>query len=130
MRPVLLVISDLLFRSRIDDAARHANVPLRVAKSMEQLERHLSKGAPALAIVDLESDTIDTAAAIRRLRATPGAEGLRIVAYAGHTNLDAIKAGRDAGAGVVLARSGFIAQLPMLLARVAEESGAAESAGS
>lgn len=130
MRPVLLVISDLLFRSRIDDAARHANVPLRVAKSMEQLERHLSREAPALAIVDLESDTIDTAAAIRRLRATPGGEGLRIVAYAGHTNLDAIKAGRDAGAGVVLARSGFIAQLPTLLAKVAEESGAAESAGS
>ncbi len=130
MRPVLLVISDLLFRSRIDDAARHANVPLRVAKSMEQLERHLSNEAPALAIVDLESDTIDTAAAIRRLRAMPGGESLRIVAYAGHTNLDAIKGGRDAGAGVVLARSGFIAQLPTLLARVAEESGAAEPAGS
>ncbi len=130
MRPVLLVISDLLFRSRIDDAARHANVPLRVAKSMEQLERHLSNEAPALAIVDLESDTIDTAAAIRRLRAMPGGESLRIVADAGHTNLDAIKGGRDAGAGVVLARSGFIAQLPTLLARVAEESGAAEPAGS
>ena len=127
MRPVLLVISDLLFRSRIDDAARHASVPLRVAKSMEQLERHLSKEVPALAIVDLESDTIDTAAAIRRLRATPGGESLRIVAYAGHTNLDAIKAGRDAGAGVVLARSGFIAQLPTLLARVAEGAGSAEA---
>ncbi|HKT08474.1 MAG TPA: hypothetical protein VJR24_11305 [Gemmatimonadaceae bacterium] len=131
MQPVLLVISDLLFRSRIDDAARRANVPLRVAKSMEQLERHLSKEAPVLAIVDLESDTIDTAAAIRRLRAMPGGDSLRIVAYAGHTNLDAIKGGRDAGAGVVLARSGFIAQLPALLARIAEESaGAAESAGS
>lgn len=129
MRPVLLVISDLLFRSRIDDAARRANVPLRVAKSMEQLERHLSKEMPALAIVDLESDTIDTAAAMRRLRASPGGESLRIVAYAGHTNLDAIKAGREAGAGVVLARSGFIAQLPSLLARVAEQSAAAESAG-
>lgn len=130
MRPVLLVSSDLLFRSRIDDAARHANVPLRVAKSMEQLERHLSKEAPALAIVDLESDTIDTAAAIRRLRAMPGGESLRIVAYAGHTNLDAIKGGRDAGAGVVLARSGFIAQLPTLLERVSRERDPAESAGS
>lgn len=123
MRPVLLVISDLIFRSRIDDAARHANVPLRVAKSMEQLERHLSKETPSLAIVDLESDTIDTAAAIRRLRATLGGDSLRIVAYAGHTNLEAIKAGRDAGAGVVLARSGFIAQLPMLLARAPQEPG-------
>lgn len=92
---------------------------------MEQLERHLSKEAPSLAIVDLESDTIDTSAAIRRLRAVPGGESLRIVAYAGHTNLDAIKAGRDAGAGVVLARSGFVAQLPTLLARAAEEDASA-----
>jgi DNA-binding response OmpR family regulator len=129
MRPILLVISDLLFRSRIDDAARHANVPLRVAKSMEQLERHLAKEAPSLAIVDLEADTIDAAAAIRRLRATPGGDAVRIVAYAGHTNLGAIKAGRDAGAGVVLARSGFIAQLSGLLSRAADDAGAAEAAG-
>ena len=129
MRPVLLVISDLLFRSRIDDAARHASVPLRVAKSMEQLERHLSKEPPSLAIVDLEADTIDTSAAIRRLRAGAGGESLRIVAYAGHTNLAAIKAGRDAGAGVVLARSGFIAQLPTILARASEDFGTAEAAG-
>ncbi len=130
MRPVLLVISDLLFRSRIDDAARHASVPLRVAKSMEQVERHLSKEAPSLVIVDLECDTIDTAAAIRLLRGMPGGDALRIVAYAGHTNLDAIKAGREAGAGVVLARSGFVAQLPTLLARAADDRGSGEAAGS
>lgn len=129
MRPVLLVMSDLIFRSRIDDAARHASVPLRVAKSMEQLERHVSKEMPSLVIVDLEADTIDTTAAIRRLRAMPGGDTLRIVAYAGHTNLDAIKAGRDAGAGVVLARSGLIAQLPTLLARAANDTEPAESAG-
>lgn len=119
MRPVLLVISDLLFRSRIDDAARHASVPLRVAKSMDQLERHLRNETPSMAIVDLETDTIDTSAAIRRLRAVPDGESLPILAYAGHTNIDAIKAGREAGAGVVLARSAFAAQLPAILARAA-----------
>lgn len=129
MRPVLLVISDLIFRSRIDDAARHASVPLRVAKSMEQLERHLSKEMPSLVIVDLEADTIDTIAAIRHLRSLPGGDELRIVGYAGHTNVDAIKAGREAGAGVVLARSGFIAQLPSLLARAAGDVDTAEPVG-
>jgi hypothetical protein len=59
----------------------------------------------------------------------PGGESLRIVGYAGHTNLDAIKAGREAGAGVVLARSGFVEQLPTLLARAATETGTAETAG-
>ena len=122
--PILLVLSDLLFRSRIDQVARGVGLELRVARSAEQLERQLARGAPALAIVDLETDALDPAAAIRRLRALPGGGALPIVAYAGHTNTAAIEAGRAAGAGLVLARSAFVARLPALLARVAEEEGA------
>lgn len=115
MATVLFVSSDLMFRSRIDDAARHAGVDLRVARSAEQLERQLNAGAPDLVIVDLEMETMDAAAAIRRLREGVDGPGRRIVAYAGHTNVSAIENGRAAGAGVVLARSGLVAQLPALL---------------
>lgn len=121
---LLAIVSDLLFRSRIDHAARRAGVPLRVARSMEQLERHLANGMPAMAIVDLEIDSMDPAAAIRRLREMPGGDALPIVAYAGHTNVAAIETGRAAGAGVVLARSALVAQLPALVARVAPPGGA------
>jgi CheY-like chemotaxis protein len=117
--PVLLVMSDLLFRSRIDDVATRLGIPLRVAKSIAQLERHLANGMPALAIVDLECEAVDPSAAIQRLRLAPGGAALAIVGYSGHTNSAAIAAGRAAGAGVVLARSAFVAQLPHLLARVA-----------
>jgi CheY-like chemotaxis protein len=120
VRPVLAVMSDLLFRSKIDDAAQRAGLPLRAAKSLEQLERHLANGLPALAIVDLECDTIDPTAAIRRLRAAPEGAALAIIGYAGHTNADAIAAGRAAGAGVVLARSAFTAQLIALVQRSAD----------
>lgn len=125
--PILLVLSDLLFRSRIDDVARRVGVELRVARSAEQLERQLARGPLALAIVDLETDALDAAAAVRRLRETPQGAALPIVAYAGHTNVAAIEAGRAAGAGVVMARSGLVASLPALLERVAaqERGGAA-----
>jgi CheY-like chemotaxis protein len=86
---------------------------------MEQLERHLANGAPAIAIVDLECDSLDPTAAIQRLRATPDGAALAIVGYAGHTNATAIAAGRAAGAGVVLARSAFTAQLAPLLEKAA-----------
>ncbi|HUO51389.1 MAG TPA: hypothetical protein VMT93_02640 [Gemmatimonadaceae bacterium] len=119
-RPVLLVMSDLLFRSRIDDVATRLGLALRAAKSPEQLERHLANGAPALAIVDLECDTLDPAAAIARLRALPEGASLAIVAFSGHTNAAAIAAGRAAGAGVVLARGAFTQQLAPLLERIAE----------
>ncbi len=119
-RPVLLVMSDLLFRSRIDDVATRLGLTLRAAKSLEQLERHLANGMPALVFVDLECDALDPTAAIQRLRAAPGGTALAIVGYAGHTNASAIAAGRAAGAGVVLARSAFVAQLRALLERAAE----------
>lgn len=117
---VLVVISDLLFRSRIDDVARRLSVPLRVAKSVEQLERHLASGAPAMAIVDLEIETMDPVETITRIRNAAGGADTRLIAFAGHTNLHAIRAGRAAGAGVVLARSAFVTQLPALLGRIAE----------
>lgn len=121
-RPVLTVMSDLLFRSKIDEVARRLGLPLRVAKSVEQLDRHLAREAPSIAIVDLEADTVDVGDAIRRIKASAQGASVPIIAFASHTNIPAIEAGRAAGATVVLAKGGFAAQLPALLARVAEEA--------
>jgi CheY-like chemotaxis protein len=117
-RPVLAVLSDLLFRSKIDEVARRLGLTLRVARSKEQLERHLATVSPSIALVDLEESALDPSETIRRLKSL--AEPPRIIAFAGHTNVDAInvdaiRAGRDAGADAVLARSAFTAQLPRLL---------------
>ena len=124
-RPVLAVVADLMFRSRIDEVARRIGVELRVARSPEQLERHLAGGlVPSLALVDLEAETLDPVAAIARLKNDDATRDVRVVAFAGHTNAAAIRAGRDAGADSVLARSAFTAQLPAILAAVANPRGA------
>jgi CheY-like chemotaxis protein len=120
-RPVLAVMSDLIVRSKVDEVARRLGLPLRVAKSEEQLSRHLERQAPAIVIVDLEAETLDTASAIRSIKGSPNGAQTPVVAFASHTNVPVIEAGRAAGANVVLARSGFTTQLPALLARVAEE---------
>jgi DNA-binding NtrC family response regulator len=116
-RKLLIVMSDLLFRSKIDEVARRLGLELRVAKSPEQLDRQLAAGEPAIAIVDLEENALDSFAAIARIRdvspSTP------ILGFAGHGNVDAIRRARESGASV-LARSGFTVQLPSLLAEVAE----------
>jgi len=119
IRPVLLVMSDLLFRSKIDEVARRLGLTLKVAKSAEQLARQLEANAPALAIVDLECETIDPALAIGQSGAAR--PGTRILGYAGHTNIGAIRRGQDAGAAQVLARSAFTTQLPALLGRVLQD---------
>jgi DNA-binding NtrC family response regulator len=115
-RKLLLIMSDLLFRSKIDEVARRLGLELRVAKSPEQLDRQLAAGEPALAIVDLEESGLDAFAAIMRIRT--GSPGAPILGFAGHGNVEAIRRAREAGA-TVLARSGFTAQLPELLTQVA-----------
>ena len=68
-RKLLVVMSDLLFRSKIDEVARRLGLELRVAKSPEQLDRQLAAGEPALAIIDLEESSLDPFAAIAHVRA-------------------------------------------------------------
>jgi DNA-binding NtrC family response regulator len=116
-RRLLLVMSDLLFRSKIDEVARRLGLELRVAKSPEQLDRQLAAGEPALAIVDLEEGALDAFAAIARIRTVM--PDTTILGFAGHGNVDAITRARQEGA-TVLARSGFTAQLPALLTEVAK----------
>ena len=115
---VFVVISDLLFRSKIDDAARRAGVPLRVAKSVEQLDRHLGTSTPAVVLVDLEMEGLDAPAMLGRLRATPAGATVPVIGFAGHTNVEVIHAAR-AGGVQVMARSAFVAQLPALMDNIA-----------
>ena len=116
-RKLLVVMSDLLFRSKIDEVARRLGLELRAAKSPEQLDRQLAAGEPAIAIVDLEDGALDPFAAIARVRES--APQTPILGFAGHGNVDAIRRAREGGA-TVLARSGFTVQLPALLTQVAE----------
>jgi CheY-like chemotaxis protein len=117
-QPVLVIIADLLFRSKIDDAARRAGVPLRVAKSGEQLDRHLGNATPAVLLIDLEMEGLDTPAMLARLRHSPGGATVPVIGFAGHTNVEVIHAARAAGVQV-MARSAFVTQLPAMMERIA-----------
>jgi CheY-like chemotaxis protein len=119
-RPVLALVADLLFRSKIDAAATNAGLTLRVARSAAQLDRHLAAGlVPSIILVDLEDGEMDPAALIGRLKADPRTADAPLLGFAGHTNVAAIRAGRDAGADKVLARSAMTQMLPEMMREVA-----------
>ena len=117
-QPVLVIISDLIFRSKIDDAARRAGVPLRVAKTVEQLDRHLGSATPAVVLIDLEMQELQTPVVLDRLRANAASARIPVIGFAGHTNVDVIHAARADGVQV-MARSAFVAQLPAMMERIA-----------
>jgi DNA-binding NtrC family response regulator len=117
-QPILVVISDLIFRSKIDDAARRAGVPLRVAKTVEQLDRHLGSATPAVVLIDLEMQELQTPVVLDRLRANAASARIPVIGFAGHTNVEVIHAARADGVQV-MARSAFVAQLPAMMERIA-----------
>jgi CheY-like chemotaxis protein len=117
-QPVFVIISDLIFRSKIDDAARRAGVPLRVAKTVEQLDRHLGSATPAVVLIDLEMQELQTPVVLDRLRANPASAKIPVIGFAGHTNVEVIHAARADGVQV-MARSAFVAQLPAMMERIA-----------
>ncbi|MBI4544462.1 MAG: response regulator transcription factor [Gemmatimonadetes bacterium] len=113
--PVLALVADLIFASRIRGAAAAASTEACVSSRAEEVLAWARAAAPRLVLVDLNAAAADPPALIARLKESGAAE-LRVVAFASHTDKSAIEAARRAGADRVLARSAFLQALPKLLA--------------
>jgi CheY-like chemotaxis protein len=68
-QPVVALVPDLLFSSRIGETARRLGYPFRVARTAEELERILAE-APRLVLVDLTARGLDLEAALAAIAAT------------------------------------------------------------
>jgi hypothetical protein len=104
--PVLCLVRDLLFYSKIRAAAESADVPL---KSLREPARLADEVGRAL-IVDLSQQDALPAAAGWRQRT-----GLPVAGFVSHLDTDTITVARAAGIDHVLARSQFEKNLRQLL---------------
>jgi len=112
MTTCLLLSSDLIFSSRIQQAAHHADVECVVARD-EATTLAAMAGHPSLVFVDLEAMGEQSNPIIQSARkAWPN---VRIVAFGPHVQTDLLDAAIQAGADLVLPRSAFVQQLPSLL---------------
>lgn len=110
---VLGLVRDLFFRSKLDVLAGQLGVELSYASNLDEAGARLAGYAPEVVLVDLSDGSFPadaTAAAIRE--AAPGA---RLVGFASHVDLKALKGAREAGFSLTLSRSEFTARLPELL---------------
>ncbi len=105
--PVLILVRDLMFCSRITATATAANVPFKVIRDPAKLAGEVGDRL----IVDLnQAQTITAAADWRR------ATGRAVVGFVSHVDGETIAAAKAAGLDRIMARSQFVQQLPMLLA--------------
>jgi hypothetical protein len=67
-RPIVALVRDLLFGSRIAETARQLGFPCRTVRSVADLERALAE-PPGLLMVDLTAQTLDLDGALRAIEA-------------------------------------------------------------
>jgi DNA-binding response OmpR family regulator len=108
---VLACIRDLMFSTRVRDAARQHGHDCQIVTRAGDVAANLA-GAD-LVLIDL---MVPGGGALEAVSAAAAADGVSVVAYGEHVQAEVLQAGRDAGADEVLTRSEFTRRLQALLA--------------
>ncbi len=115
MAHVVAFLDDLLFLSRVREAARAQGLEVRGVGRPSGLLPACSP-PPRVVILDLDSTRLPALPALEVLRAEPALAGVRVVGFFSHVHAERAQAARAAGCDHVLARSAFVRELPALLA--------------
>lgn len=114
---VLVVVDDLLFRSKISTAAKGVGATIAAATTADAAIARASELKPRLIILDLDSARAQPLEVLRRLAAEPELAGIPTLGFVSHVHTDVIREARALGIGEVLARSAFTTSLPDILRR-------------
>jgi CheY-like chemotaxis protein len=115
MSDVIVLVDDLMFLSRIREAARGAGLEVRPVRRAADLGPALRTGA-RLVLVDADSERLPWAEALDAVRDDPSRPRALVVAFLSHVHAERAAAARNAGCDRTLARSAFVRELPGLMA--------------
>lgn len=116
---ILVVVEDLMFRSKISTTAKALGVAIAAATTADAAITRARELKPELIVLDLDSARTQPFEVLRRLREDPELAKVSTLGFVSHVHADAIREARGLGIGEVLARSAFAATLPDILGRYA-----------
>jgi CheY-like chemotaxis protein len=114
MPTVVALVDDLMFLSRIREAAKAAGVDVRAVRRLPELLA-ACRPAPRVVLVDLDRPQVPVEETLAALRSDAELASVPVVGFLSHVNADRAQAARGAGCTQVLARSAFVKALPSLL---------------
>lgn len=109
MAEILALVPDLMFSTRIEDAARHLGYRVVALNPGDDVQSIIARESPRLVIVSL--DAPDWARVVEIAKRA----GARVLAFGSHKNVEQMVAAKHAGCDQVVARSRMAAELPNLL---------------
>ena len=115
-KKVLAVVGDLMFTVKINEAARRAGLHVDFVKSeKDALEK--AKEKPALIILDLNGGVVHPLKLIGKLKGSPETKAISLLGFVSHRDAELKQQAQEAGCDMVMARSAFSQNLPMILKR-------------
>lgn len=115
MLTALACMDDLMFLSKIVEAAKALSVPLRSLKSPEKLVNACRESEEAVVFLDLDDQRLDAISLAKAIRAAEPKLEARIYAFVSHVNEDRIQAAGPALFDQIFSRGQFVRVLPELL---------------
>ncbi len=115
-KKVLAVVNDLFFSVKITDAAKRAGMPVEFVKEETEV-LNKAKERPTLIIFDLNFDSVEPLKLISRLKHGTDYKGISLIGYLSHVQGELKLAAQEAGCDMVMARSAFSQNLPVILKR-------------
>ncbi len=114
MPPIIAFVDDLMFLSRIKEAARAGGREVRSARTVTGL-LEACRDSPALVLIDLDSARLPVSDALRALASEPSLTSIRSVGFFSHVNAERAEAAKALGCNRVLSRGSFVRELPELM---------------
>jgi CheY-like chemotaxis protein len=116
--PILTVVDDLIFLSKIQQTAHQVGVPVEAVDPSKVVER-ITEFLVHSVILDLNHRSGAAVELARAIKANPATRHVQVMGFLSHVQSDLAAAARAAGCDFVLARSAFSQQLPQLLLQLA-----------
>lgn len=121
-RKILAAVEDLFFMVKISDMAKKSGFEVEFLKSEKDVLAKAKAEVPPVVIVDLNNNNTKPVSLISKLKSDAATKGISVIGFVSHVNGELKQQAQDAGANMVMARSAFSTNLPMILKR---HSGAA-----
>jgi CheY-like chemotaxis protein len=113
-RTVVAVVDDLMFLSRIREAAKRRGAEVRAVRTAADAVAACRENA-GLVIVDLDTPRLPVMEAVAAIAGDPALAAVELVGFYSHVETERARDARAAGCPNVLPRSAFVRQLDDLL---------------
>ncbi len=114
---ILALVADLLFTVKITDAAKRAGILIDFVKGEKELLDKAEAIKPALIILDLNFGGVQPLKLIAKLKGHSELSRVSLLAYVSHVDGELKQKAHELGCHMVMARSAFSQNLPMILKR-------------